>query len=219
MISCCFFFLFELQSMVLKLVMWWWQTVVESVKEKLWRKCGTSVGSMKLELYDDMGEKVCGLDDNARPLGFYSPHDGSVVFFFFLLIVLKVCYVSVQFSKLYEKEASVDYGFEDKCLLSCKIWDETIHWTILLTAYLYKWCFVYYFFPKYVKFYWLSKTLIFEFLSVLQMPTGLFFTTWKRFSCGAISLKFFSSVSMHTLCLQQASYFYQSITWWSLHVK
>ncbi|KAL3715697.1 hypothetical protein ACJRO7_007437 [Eucalyptus globulus] len=52
------------------------QTTVESVKEKLWRKCGTSVDSMCLELYDDAGSKVSSLDDSSRPLGFYSPLDG-----------------------------------------------------------------------------------------------------------------------------------------------
>ncbi|KAI4341232.1 hypothetical protein MLD38_025980 [Melastoma candidum] len=52
------------------------QTTVESVKEKLWKKCGTSVESMSLELYDDAGSRVCSLDDGSRPLGFYSPFDG-----------------------------------------------------------------------------------------------------------------------------------------------
>ncbi|XP_077248727.1 tubulin folding cofactor B isoform X2 [Tasmannia lanceolata] len=52
------------------------QMSVESAKEKLWKKCGTSVDSMSLELYDDAGAKVCDLNDNLRPLGFYSPHDG-----------------------------------------------------------------------------------------------------------------------------------------------
>ncbi|OVA04872.1 CAP Gly-rich domain [Macleaya cordata] len=52
------------------------QMTVESVKEKLWKKCGTSVDSMSLELYDDMGAKVSDLNDNSRPFGFYSPHDG-----------------------------------------------------------------------------------------------------------------------------------------------
>ncbi|KAG9444081.1 hypothetical protein H6P81_015421 [Aristolochia fimbriata] len=51
-------------------------STVEHVKEKLWRKCGTSVESMKLDLYDDTGAKVCELADNLRPLGFYSPQDG-----------------------------------------------------------------------------------------------------------------------------------------------
>ncbi|XP_011079785.1 tubulin-folding cofactor B isoform X1 [Sesamum indicum] len=52
------------------------QMTVEAVKEKLWRKCGTSVDSMCLELYDDSGAKVSDLSDNTRPLGFYSPQDG-----------------------------------------------------------------------------------------------------------------------------------------------
>lgn len=50
---------------------------VESVKEKLWKKCGTAVDSMVLELYDDAGSKVCDLSDATRPFGFYSPQDGS----------------------------------------------------------------------------------------------------------------------------------------------
>ncbi|PQQ21628.1 hypothetical protein Pyn_15071 [Prunus yedoensis var. nudiflora] len=49
---------------------------VESVKDKLWRKCGTSVDSMSLHLYDDANTQVSILDDNSKPLGFYSPHDG-----------------------------------------------------------------------------------------------------------------------------------------------
>ncbi|XP_010276589.1 PREDICTED: tubulin-folding cofactor B [Nelumbo nucifera] len=52
------------------------QMTVESVKEKLWKKCGTSVDSMWLELFDDTGAKVADLTDNLRPLGFYSPQDG-----------------------------------------------------------------------------------------------------------------------------------------------
>ncbi|KAJ8760162.1 hypothetical protein K2173_011018 [Erythroxylum novogranatense] len=52
------------------------QSSVESVKEKLWKKCGTSVNSMSLELYDDAKNKVADLIDNSRPLGFYSPLDG-----------------------------------------------------------------------------------------------------------------------------------------------
>lgn len=51
---------------------------VEAVKEKLWKKCGTSVNSMCLELYDDANNKVSDLTDDARPLGFYSPLDGLV---------------------------------------------------------------------------------------------------------------------------------------------
>uniref|UniRef100_A0A5B7AXY8 Putative tubulin-folding cofactor B isoform X2 n=1 Tax=Davidia involucrata TaxID=16924 RepID=A0A5B7AXY8_DAVIN len=52
------------------------QMTVEAVKEKLWKKCGTSVNSMSLELYDDTGTKISDLSDNLRPLGFYSPLDG-----------------------------------------------------------------------------------------------------------------------------------------------
>lgn len=55
-----------------------WQSSVESVKEKLWRKCGTSVDSMRLELYDDSGSKVSDLSEDSRPLGFYSPLDRLV---------------------------------------------------------------------------------------------------------------------------------------------
>ncbi|XP_027771671.1 tubulin-folding cofactor B isoform X2 [Solanum pennellii] len=49
---------------------------VEAVKDKLWKKCGTSVNSMSLELYDETGAKISVLSDNTRPLGFYSPLDG-----------------------------------------------------------------------------------------------------------------------------------------------
>ncbi|KAK1276611.1 hypothetical protein QJS04_geneDACA003778 [Acorus gramineus] len=49
---------------------------VESVKEKLWKKCGTSVDSMRLELYDDARTKICDLDDSSRPFGYFSPLDG-----------------------------------------------------------------------------------------------------------------------------------------------
>ncbi|CAD5166220.1 tubulin-folding cofactor B-like [Musa acuminata AAA Group] len=52
------------------------EMTVESVKEKLWKKCGTAVDSMVLELYDDAGSKVCDLSDATRPFGFYSPQDG-----------------------------------------------------------------------------------------------------------------------------------------------
>ncbi|GMH08650.1 hypothetical protein Nepgr_010490 [Nepenthes gracilis] len=52
------------------------QMTLESVKEKLWKKSGTSVSSMCLELYDDTGSKIADLSDNMRPLGFYSPLDG-----------------------------------------------------------------------------------------------------------------------------------------------
>nr|BAD44467.1 tubulin folding cofactor B [Arabidopsis thaliana] len=52
------------------------QMSVEAVKGKLWKKCGTSVNSMALELYDDSGSKVAVLSDDSRPLGFFSPFDG-----------------------------------------------------------------------------------------------------------------------------------------------
>ncbi|XP_020539303.1 tubulin-folding cofactor B isoform X2 [Jatropha curcas] len=52
------------------------QSTVESVKEKLWKKCGTAVNSMSLELYDDTNSKISDLTDDFRPLGFYSPLDG-----------------------------------------------------------------------------------------------------------------------------------------------
>lgn len=52
---------------------------IEAVKEKLWKKCGTSVDSMALELYDDTGNKVSVLGDNTKPLGFYSPQNGLVL--------------------------------------------------------------------------------------------------------------------------------------------
>lgn len=55
-----------------------YQMTVEAVKEKLWRKSGTSVDSMCLELFDDTGAKVSDLADNMRPLGFYSPQDRLV---------------------------------------------------------------------------------------------------------------------------------------------
>ncbi|KAI5681286.1 hypothetical protein M9H77_02513 [Catharanthus roseus] len=52
------------------------QMIVEAIKEKLWKKCGTSVNSMLIELYDDNDNKISDLSDNLRPLGFYSPLDG-----------------------------------------------------------------------------------------------------------------------------------------------
>ncbi|VFQ91418.1 unnamed protein product [Cuscuta campestris] len=52
------------------------QMTVEAVKEKLWKKCGTSVTSMCLELYDDRGAKIADLSDDMKPFGFYFPQDG-----------------------------------------------------------------------------------------------------------------------------------------------
>lgn len=49
---------------------------VEAVKDKLWKKCGTSVEAMALELYDESGSKVAFLSDDTKPLGFFSPFDG-----------------------------------------------------------------------------------------------------------------------------------------------
>ncbi|CAN6922389.1 unnamed protein product [Brassica oleracea] len=43
---------------------------------KLWKKCGTCVNAMALELYDESGSNVAALSDDSRPLGFYSPFDG-----------------------------------------------------------------------------------------------------------------------------------------------
>uniref|UniRef100_A0A803MGF8 CAP-Gly domain-containing protein n=1 Tax=Chenopodium quinoa TaxID=63459 RepID=A0A803MGF8_CHEQI len=53
------------------------QMTVEAMKEKLWKKCGTTVDSMSLELYDDAGAKIADLTDNARSFGFYFPMDGK----------------------------------------------------------------------------------------------------------------------------------------------
>ncbi|OIV90349.1 hypothetical protein TanjilG_21791 [Lupinus angustifolius] len=52
------------------------QLTVEAVKDKLWKKCGTSVNSMHLELYDDARNKLADLSDNSKLLAFYSPLDG-----------------------------------------------------------------------------------------------------------------------------------------------
>ncbi|KAH1251391.1 Tubulin-folding cofactor B [Glycine max] len=49
---------------------------VEAVKDKLWKKCGTSVNSMHLQLYDDARNKIADLSDHSKPLAFYSPLDG-----------------------------------------------------------------------------------------------------------------------------------------------
>ncbi|MBA0572339.1 hypothetical protein Golob_002687, partial [Gossypium lobatum] len=52
------------------------QMSVEAVKDKVWKKCGTSVNSMRLEVYDDCKNKLRDLSDDSRPLRFYSPLDG-----------------------------------------------------------------------------------------------------------------------------------------------
>uniref|UniRef100_A0ACD6AK11 Uncharacterized protein n=1 Tax=Avena sativa TaxID=4498 RepID=A0ACD6AK11_AVESA len=52
------------------------QTTVEALKEKLWKKTGTAVVSMRLELRDEIGARVADLDRDAAPLAAYSPYDG-----------------------------------------------------------------------------------------------------------------------------------------------
>jgi tubulin-folding cofactor B len=52
------------------------QTTIEAVKERLRDRCGTAVESMYLQLYDDEGNKICDLNEDFRPLGYYSPFDG-----------------------------------------------------------------------------------------------------------------------------------------------
>lgn len=69
---------------------------VESVKEKLWKKCGTSVNSMHLELYDDTNYKISDLTDNSRPLGFYSPLDGLVFFICLLFFLSRFFLIVIQ---------------------------------------------------------------------------------------------------------------------------
>ncbi|KAL3691899.1 hypothetical protein R1sor_005550 [Riccia sorocarpa] len=51
-------------------------TTIANVKEKLRSHTGTSVESMRLQLFDDIGSKLCDLAEDYRPLGFYSPLDG-----------------------------------------------------------------------------------------------------------------------------------------------
>ncbi|KAF8660044.1 hypothetical protein HU200_058130 [Digitaria exilis] len=51
----------------------------QALKDKLWRKTGTSVASMRLQLRDDTGAKVADLDDDAAPLAAYGPYDGYII--------------------------------------------------------------------------------------------------------------------------------------------
>eukprot|EP01018_Ginkgo_biloba_P034390 Gb_34569 [translate_table: standard] len=51
-------------------------STVGAAKERLWKNCGTRIDSMILQLFDDNDKKICDMDDDSRPLGFYSPHDG-----------------------------------------------------------------------------------------------------------------------------------------------
>ncbi|KAG8066840.1 hypothetical protein GUJ93_ZPchr0004g40303 [Zizania palustris] len=52
------------------------QTSVEALKEKLWRKTGTSVASMRLKLLDDAGAMIADLDHDDATLASYSPYSG-----------------------------------------------------------------------------------------------------------------------------------------------
>lgn len=52
------------------------QTTVEALKDKLWRKTGTAVASMRLELRDETGARVADLDRDAAPLASYFPYNG-----------------------------------------------------------------------------------------------------------------------------------------------
>lgn len=67
------------------------------MKDKLWKKCGTSVNSMQLELYDDANYKISDLTDDSRPLGFYSPLDGLVILFNLLILSFLPCCSKVMF--------------------------------------------------------------------------------------------------------------------------
>ncbi|KAL6192231.1 hypothetical protein ACLB2K_038616 [Fragaria x ananassa] len=49
------------------------QSTVKAFKDKLWHKCGTSVNSMSLHLYDDANTKLADLADDSRLLGIYPP--------------------------------------------------------------------------------------------------------------------------------------------------
>jgi hypothetical protein len=52
------------------------QTSVEALKDKLWRKTGTSVAFMRLQLRDDTGAMIADLDHDDATLASYSPYDG-----------------------------------------------------------------------------------------------------------------------------------------------
>ncbi|XP_078443740.1 tubulin folding cofactor B isoform X2 [Wolffia australiana] len=51
-------------------VRFWGDATIAAVKDKLWKKCGTSVESMRLELYDHSGIKISDLSDDSKPLGY-----------------------------------------------------------------------------------------------------------------------------------------------------
>jgi len=52
---------------------------VESLKDKIYKHCGTMVSSMILHLKDPAGRAVCTLGDDYKMLGYYSPTDGYIV--------------------------------------------------------------------------------------------------------------------------------------------
>jgi tubulin-folding cofactor B len=49
---------------------------VQRVKEKLQTHVGSAVGAMRLQLRDTDGAVRAALDDDSRPLGYYSPAEG-----------------------------------------------------------------------------------------------------------------------------------------------
>ncbi|KAK9790772.1 hypothetical protein WJX73_005164 [Symbiochloris irregularis] len=52
---------------------------VDSVKAKLATHCGTSVGDMKLQLFDNAKNYLATLGPDERLLGYYSPDDGYIL--------------------------------------------------------------------------------------------------------------------------------------------
>lgn len=54
------------------------QTTIEGLKGKLRDRCGTSVKSMQLQLYDFEDKIVAECLQDSRPLGYYAPIDGYV---------------------------------------------------------------------------------------------------------------------------------------------
>jgi hypothetical protein len=51
---------------------------IDALKSKVHTMCGTSVSTMVLQLRDEGGKLLATLSDDARKLGFYSPHSGWV---------------------------------------------------------------------------------------------------------------------------------------------
>lgn len=51
-------------------------STIGAMKERLWKNCGTAVDSMLLQLFDDNDKKIADMNEDSRPLGFYSPYDG-----------------------------------------------------------------------------------------------------------------------------------------------